>query len=132
MFMSWVTINFRVPPEEYERFQKRRGNDPWRTLFLSLLEESEEIEKGGAGIYKEKYDKTVELLKGFFSSFYIEGDLEQTLEDCYKALEERMEEYKGFSKKICEDCGGTFFVRDDVRAFICPYCETLYGRISGY
>jgi len=130
--VAWITINFRVTPEEYERFQKRRGNDPWRTLFLSLLEEVEEIEKGGAGIYKEKYDKTVELLKGYFSSFYIEGDPEKTLENFYNALKKSMEEYKGFSKKICEDCGGTFFVRDDVRAFVCPYCETLYGRISGY
>ena len=53
--MAWITINFRVTPEEYRKFYRRKGEDSWRTLFLTLLKEVEEIEKNSVGIYKEKY-----------------------------------------------------------------------------
>jgi len=91
-FVAWITINFRVTPEEYRKFYRRKGEDSWRTLFLTLLKEVEEIEKNGVGIYKEKYDKTMKVLKEYFDSFYVEDDPEKTLENFYNALKEFLEE----------------------------------------
>lgn len=124
--MAWKIINFRVCPEEYEQFRKRKDNESWRNAFLRLLGGIEEIEKGGAGIYKEKYEGAIELLRKFFDSFYIEGNLEQTLEKFSEALKKHMKEYEGFTKEICEGCGRAYFVPDDVISFSCPFCSSCF------